>query len=876
MFAKPEKTLWNDDWQFTMKGLNTPFSEIDGEENWYNVEIPHDWLIWDTRKLYETGDGWYKKDFKISSEDLDKSIELTFDGVYMDCVVYINGEEVFEWKYGYTSFSFEIRKFVKEGYNTVHVQVRHEAPNTRWYSGAGIYRNVWLTKQNRSHIVSDGVYIISRPKRNLWKTRVQAEYTGETSIIRYTVLDAEGNCAAHAETLGDYIFEFGSPNLWTLRSPYLYTLKTELVKDGKVVDAVFNKFGFRTINFTRENGFMFNERKLKLHGVCLHHDLGALGAAFNVNALRRQLEIMKSMGVNAVRTSHNPPAPQLISLCDEMGLLVMNEAFDVWDEAKNEKDYSRFFREWYKKDVASWIRRDRNHPCVVMWSIGNEIHDTHESERGLKTAAELTAEISKHDPYCNAITTIASNYMEWENAQKVGDFIKIAGYNYGERLYDEHYENNPERVIYGSETVSCVRSRGVYHFPIDNNILTHDDGQCSDLGNSLPGYASSNEAAWVADRDRGWCGGQFIWTGTDYIGEPTPYGTKNSYFGAVDTAGLPKASYYFYKAVWSDSEPFIKLFPHWDWNEGQFIDVITYSNMGKVELFLNGESLGRRIVDLMNDDVLHAYWRVKYRKGELVAKAYDGDGDIAAVDRAVSFGDTARLKADCDFGVMCANGTDLKYITVSALDENGEFVANARDRVRVKVSGAARLVGFDNGDSTDYDSYKGDNRRLFSGQAVFIIQSCLWGGKAEVEISAKGVNGVKLNFDVLPCEKPVGVRVPAKNLYTGYVQPFKDEIPVRKIQLKADRTELDEKEPVAVVTAEIFPANADYKEIEWTCVNYSGEAVQIAEVVGDSKGATVTAKGIGSFRLRAFCRNGGDIPQVISELEMLSDGFGGR
>jgi beta-galactosidase len=801
MFRKDGKVLWNDGWRFS----------LNNKKDWRDVGIPHDWLIGNTRDLYQSGEGWYRKTFNLSGDDLKQSVEFGFDGVYMNCTVYVNDVKAFEWKNGYTPFYVDISEFIREGENTVTVSVLHESPNTRWYSGAGIYRNVWLIKQPKTHILSDGVYINANVNGEV---KTEVAYTGDADITRQSILDAE----THGLTVIN-------PILWSPANPHLYTMKTELIKNNEVVDCVYNKFGFRETGFSHENGFTLNGERFKLHGVCQHHDLGALGAAFNIHAARRQLEILRGMGVNSIRTSHNPPAAELIELCDELGFLVVNEFSDMWELSKTEFDYARFFPEWYKRDVETWVKRDRNHPSVIMWSIGNEISDTHVSERGLEVARSLHSEILKHDPLGNAGITIGSNFMAGQNAQNVADFLKLAGYNYAENLYDEHYEKYPDWFFYGSETASTVRSRGVYHLPLDTALLTHDDKQCSDLGNSVVGWGKSNEGAWIADRDRDWCGGQYIWTGFDYIGEPTPYSTKNSYFGAVDTAGLPKASYYLYRAVWNKSaEPFVKLFPHWDWNEGQLIDVITYSNVERVELFLNNQSLGVRTVDLKKDDVLHAAWQVKYAQGELVAKAYGADGGVVATDVKRSFGEAASLELEeAVYG-------DLKFITVSAVDKDGVFVENARNRIAV----SGNLLGIDNGDSTDYDGYRSNSRRLFSGQLVAIA-------KAKEELT--------FNFDT-------------------------SESPARKIELSAERRSLDNNNPSVKVSAVILPENADYKEIEWKCVLDNGVVTNIAEAEAVAGGAVVTAKGDGGFRVRAYCMNGGEFPQIISELEFSVTGMG--
>ena len=802
MFRKEGKALWNDGWQFRLD---------DGD--WQSAELPHDWLIYDTQNLYRSGTGQYRKAFVLTAGDLEQSLELYFDGVYMNCTVYINDVCVFEWKNGYTPFHFDITGHVREGENVVLVSVKHESPNSRWYSGAGIYRNVWLIRQPKAHIITDSVYIHADVSGEV---RVEAQYTGDADELRYTIEGVDGLTVAN-------------PVLWSPDNPHIYNMKTELLKSGELIDCVYNKFGFRSISFSPDDGFLLNGKPFKLHGVCQHHDLGALGAAFNVHAARRQLDILMSMGVNSIRTSHNPPAAELIELCDELGLLVVDEFTDMWELSKTEFDYARFFPQWYARDVETWIKRDRNHPCVIMWSIGNEIFDTHVSERGLEVARNLNTEVLRHDPHGNARVTIGSNFMSSQNAQNVAGLLGLAGYNYAEGLYDEHRARYPDWFIYGSETASTVRSRGIYHLPADASLLTHDDRQCSDLGNSVVGWGKSNEGAWRDDRDRRYCGGQYIWTGFDYIGEPTPYSTKNSYFGAIDTAGLPKASYYFYKAVWNrTAEPFVKIFPHWDWNRGQLIDVMTYSNVYKVELFLNGTSLGMQTVNLDTCDVFHSSWRVVYEPGELIAKAYNTDGSIIATDRTASFGDTSELRTE----ESCYGY--LRFITISAYDKNGEFAANARDRIRVSVGGNARLLGLDNGDSTDYDSYKGDNRRLFSGQLTAIVQG---DGDIEVDID-------------------------------------RSEIPVRKIELTAERRALSADNPEAAITSSVLPSNATYSDIEWKCVLDNGVVTNIAEVIPAKTGATVKAKGDGNFRLRAYCKNNSEFPQVISELEFNVTGMG--
>lgn len=874
------KVLFNDNWQFTLKETSCTLSDMETETDWHDTEIPHDWLIGNCQHLYDTGEGWYKKKFNIDSLSENDAYIICFDGVYMNSTVYVNGSEAGTWRYGYSSFSFDISGLLKEGGNTIYVQVRHEAPNTRWYSGAGIFRNVYLRKTSKIHVKENGVYISTRKMDGKWLVNVETELTFGGCDIRHTV-SRNGKTVAvingHTENERSVLkFAAQNPDIWDIKNPACYTMKTEILLEGVVLDTVTDTFGFRTIEFNPDEGFLLNGEKLKIHGVCMHHDLGALGAAFNKTALRRQLEILRSYGVNSVRTAHNMPARELIELCNEMGILVNCESFDMWELPKNEKDYARFFPEWYETDVKSWIERDRNAPCVIMWSIGNEILDTHQSERGLEVAQMLCRAVHKFDRHRNAACTIGSNFMRWGNAQNVSDYLKLAGYNYAEDLYDEHHEKYPDWFIYGSETASTVRSRGIYHLPAGTPILTHDDMQCSDYGNSVVGWGKKQEKAWTDDRDREYCGGQYVWTGFDYIGEPTPYSTKNSYFGIVDTAGFPKDSYYLYKAVWTDgnTEPFVHILPYWDFNIGEEIDVFVYSNVEDIELFFNEVSLGKQHISLEKDEVLHGEWKLKYKRGTITARAYDKSGKIVAEDTVSSFTDAATIEAVPDKMEMQADGRDLIFIEISVRDEMGIPVANARNRIKVTVNGPARLVGLDNGDSTDYDSYKADNRRLFSGKLLAIIQSTFDSGTITVSFESEGLSEKMLVLESVECEKAEGVSVVGN--YYPYLtdEPYKADVPTRKIELRTGKTDLDANNPTVLVNARILPENSTYKEIEWKCVLENGVEIGLSDIRPILDGAVITGKGDGKYKIRALCRNGGDIPSVYSEITFENTGFG--
>lgn len=879
--------LFNDGWHFTKQEIDTPIDKFTSDEiTWNEIDIPHDWLIYDANNLYETSEGWYKKDFMI--EDLDKkSISIRFEGVYMNTFVYINGELAGEWKYGYSTFEFDITNFLKVGQNTINVVVKHESPNSRWYSGAGIYRNVWLKTRALTHIVPDGIYFSTTKLEDAWKVEIETEVASkgdsENAVVLHTMIDKDGAIFCSSQNkistpsnvqVDKQEFEVKSPAIWSIDEPNLYKLKTEIIVDGEIVDVEVQNIGFRTFHFDTDEGFFLNGEWVKLHGVCLHHDLGSLGAAVNKEALRRQLEIMIEMGVNSVRTSHNMPAVELMELADEMGILINSEAFDMWELPKTEYDYARFFNDWAQRDVASWIRRDRNHPSVIMWSIGNEIYDTHAGPRGLEITKMLKQFVLDNDPKQNAMATIGSNYIAWEGAQECADELTLSGYNYGEHLYDEHHEKYPHWYIYGSETASRVQSRGIYHFPASTSVMTYDDLQCSSLENCKSGNGDRTaQTTIIQDRDAKFCAGQYIWTGFDYIGEPTPYFTKNSYFGQVDTAGFEKDSFYLYQSAWTDykDNPMVHLFPYWDFNEGQIIDIMAYSNAPKVELFFNGESLGVCEIDHKKGKKLNGSWQMPYQKGVLKAVAYDEDGNIIAEDEQRSFGDGTNIVLKPNKTQMNADGEDLIFVEISTEDDNGTFVANARNRMEVIVEGAGRLIGLDNGDSTDYDEYKGTSRKLFSGKLLAIIAAKLDAGDIDVKVKSVGFDDAELTLKALPCEVPIGVSANTENEKSAP----NSEVPVRKIELiRKGTNKLGKDNMTTVVKAELLPANATHTDLTWKVVTNSGIETNVATIDADGDTATINAVGDGHFRLRCSCNNGMAAPEVLSELEFEISGLG--
>lgn len=885
------KTLFNDQWYFSKQALSTTLMTMTSSDiQWNAVSIPHDWLIYNAKDLYENGEGWYRKNFHISDDLNQVQKFIYFEGVYMNSTVYVNGKFAGTWKNGYTSFEFDITDLLVEGDNEIMVQVIHESPNSRWYSGAGIFRNVWLRTAPKQYLVSDGIYIAPKKLDGHWEVIIETEIKDVIASnlplqVRHTILDPQGNDVLSASSDEFFVasditykdtqkIKVENPTLWDLNTAAIYKVKTQLLSSGNVIDTDENRFGFRTLKFTTKDGFFLNDKYVKIYGVCQHHDLGCLGSAVNKDATRRQISILKEMGVNSIRTAHNVHSVELMDLADEMGILILSEAFDMWERKKTTYDYARFFPEWSAKDVASWVRRDRNHPSIIMWSIGNEIYDTHADERGLELTHILRDMVLEHDPYGNGAITIGSNFMPWEGAQKCADVLKLAGYNYGEKYYYEHHEAHPDWIIYGSETASTVQSRGIYHFPLAQSVLSDDDEQCSSLGNSSTSWgAKSTEACIISDRDATFSLGQYLWTGFDYIGEPTPYHTKNSYLGQVDTAGFKKDSFYIYQAEWTNykENPMVHVFPYWDFSEGQLIDVRVCSNAPKVELFFNGLSLGTHDIDHAHGQKLVGDWQIPYTKGELKAVAYDENGVVIAEDVQRSFGDPRFLTLTPDRLDVTANGSDLVFIEINALDDEGTVVANANNRVHITVEGPGRLVGLDNGDSTDYDQYKGTSRRMFSGKLLAVVATTFETGFITVKASSKGLASSSMSFEVLP-----GDIIPGSCEPMGCPEsPVNEEVPVRKLEIVAPQgNKITPENPSITVSVNMLPINADDQEVIWRLTNVAGVDATIASLTCDGKTATITAKGDGRVYIRCAVTNGADKVRLYSHLEIDIEGIG--
>ena len=891
--------LFNDGFRFLKTPVGTTLQQAMERENEFRpVDIPHDWLIYDSQKLYEDSTGWYEKRF-FWREPEGKRAFLTFEGIYMDSAVYVNGIKAGEWKYGYSSFTLEITEYLMRGENTLFVSACFQSPNSRWYSGAGIYRNVYLRVTEPVCLETDGIYVSTKRQGEDFLLRVETQVLGGSNItikhrlyekaseVPLTLISHEGNALTYM---------VNTPQLWDTENPYLYTLHTQLYEGETLVEEENTTVGFRTASFDPKKGFFLNGRNMKLNGVCEHHDLGALGSVFNRSAMKRKFRILKEMGVNAVRSAHNMMAPEALDLADEMGILLISEAFDMWERPKNPYDYARFFGEWWQRDVKSWVCRDRNHPSVISWSIGNEIYDTHADERGQELTRMLSDAVRLYDPEGNGAVTIGSNYMPWENAQKCADIIKIAGYNYSEKYYREHHDKYPDWIIYGSETSSIVQSRGVYHFPLSAGILGDDDEQCSALGNSPASWgARSMEDCITIDRDMEFSMGQFIWSGFDYIGEPTPYHTKNSYFGQIDTAGFPKDSYYVWQSAWTDyrKAPMVHIFPYWDFNDGQKIDVRVCSNCPYVELYLNGKSLGRRRISHgpgSGRDVIADY-QVLYEKGVLEAVAFDEEGREVVRQARYSFGESDRLVITPENTQIQADGREIMFLQIGAQDSDGKPVENACDRVTVEVTGAGRLIGLDNGDSTDFDSYKGTSRRMFNGKLLAMIQAGLTPGEVKVYVSAKGLKAAEMTLQVTSPDKPLPEAYGSRNEdvkqdYYGLTameacteRPVilgnQDEIPVRKvlIRVQGERVFTPDRREIQA-EAVVLPESAQDRDVIFKAVNDSGVPSNLVTVKQEGNRVTMNALGDGEFRLRCMSKSGTDKIRLISQLEFQVQGLG--
>ncbi|WP_161979304.1 glycoside hydrolase family 2 TIM barrel-domain containing protein [Streptococcus sp. S784/96/1] len=862
-----KETQLIDDWEFSERPLTLKDTiEFCDDFEWSKISIPHDWLIFDTNQLYRNSEGWYKRKFYI--DDI-RQVSLMFEGVYPESDIYVNRSKVATHKNGYTSFDVDITPFCNIGGNELIVHVVHRSPNSRWYSGAGIYRKVWLIEKDAIHIIPNGIYLYAVPlSENEWELNVEIKLSREADSIYISCylddLVHKGKYSTNNFCI-NISWKIINPNLWSPETPYLYQFGITL--DGeRFSDSYFCQFGFKSILFDSDIGMLLNGKPIKIKGICLHHDLGLLGSAVHRSAIRRQLMLMKEMGANAIRTAHNPAATELLELADELGFLVQSEFTDVWKHSKTPYDYSIYFDKYFKKDVKDWICRDRNHVSVFMWSIGNEIYDTHGREDGLNTALELIDLVKQYDSHENAKITFGSNYLLWENTQKVADYLKLVGYNYGEELYEEHHKRYPDWIIYGSETISIVSSRGVYHFPVEEKILSDDDLQTSSLGNSTTSWGSKDlEKSLLTDIKTPYSLGQFIWAGIDYLGEPTPYHTKNSYLGQVDTAGFPKDAYFLIKSIWN-SEPMIHLYPYWDFSKGQKIDVGVVSNLHRVEVRLDDQLMFEQVLDEEDGSRrFQAMGKIKYQKGKLSAYGYDKTNQLICEQHQESFTEPIKLLARVEPVSFLFKDDEsvILYIDLEVIDELGHVVANANNTVHVSDISNVKILGLDNGDATDFTQYVTLQKRLFNGKLLCMAQVIDMTQPVRIIFESEGLYGIKLLIDIFTrtvetCE--------LKQL--NVVQPKL----IRKIELVSQ--DISQNDQSFEVEASVLPSDARTQVIEWRVTDSKGIDSNIVDYSIKDNKMRITPIADGTFYVRAGIKNDKNHIDRYSMLDFELSGYG--
>lgn len=776
------RVSFNDSWRFSRTDAPGADQPAFDDSGWRTLNLPHDWAIegpFDSKYSPETGGlpifgtAWYRKHFTIDADGRGKFFSVEIDGAMSNSTVWLNGHKLGGRPYGYSSFALDLTPYLNfGGQNVIAVRLVPEEESSRWYPGAGIYRNVWLVTTGPVHVANWGTYITTPEITNASasvaiRNEIRNEGSqGATVNVETAVLDAdhkevsrqsaETTIPAGQTTAVPLKLTVESPQRWDIARPYLYQAVTTVRQGGEVMDRYVTPFGIRTIEFSREQGFLLNGRHVKIQGVCNHHDLGALGAAVNRRAIERQLEIMKSLGVNGLRTSHNPPAPEVLEACDRMGIVVMDEAFDMWRIPKKRNGYSKYFADWAETDLRDMIRRDRNHPSIIMWSVGNEIPEQNKAN-GWETTKFLSDIAHQEDS--TRPTTSAMN--DWEAAIKnhFADQVDVQGFNYQPMHYAKIQDEHLKWVIYGSETASCVSSRGVYHMPI--TAYEKDPSlQVSSYDTVAPHWAMCPDVEFNAQEHLPNVLGEFVWTGFDYLGEPTPYGSRrdwpsrSSYFGIVDLAGFPKDRYYLYKSEWT-TDPLVHLFPHWNWpgREGQTIPVMAYTNAGEVELFLNGKSLGRKklgvdtVVIPVGQNVTPAKtftsrfrleWEVPYQPGTLRAVAYK-DGVQVATDEVHTAGAPAIIRLMPDRPQIHADGQDLSFLTVRIEDKDGNLCPLADNLVHFRVDGAGKIEAVDNGNAASVESFQADHRKAFNGLALLIIRPQTRAGSIQVQATSDGL-----------------------------------------------------------------------------------------------------------------------------------------
>ena len=775
--AQPRQEINLKTWEFSRDG-----------QAWTKVNIPHDWAIagpfdkkWDLQKVAITqngeteateksgrsgalpwiGEGWYRT--TVTLPEGYEAAELLFDGAMAEPRVTINGKEAGYWAYGYNAFRVDATPYIKAGKMDIGVHLQNLEESSRWYPGAGLYRPVTLIlKQNRS---IDDWSVFARTvslKSDEAEVAVDMTVRGHDEQVKAQIVmaDATGNMVAEAQNLAvknglvNTTLKVKAPRLWSPETPYLYTLTTRVTKDGKTLDEKQQKIGIRTIRVSREGGFQLNGQTRKLKGVCLHHDLGPLGAAINKAALIRQIRTLKEMGCDAIRTAHNMPSTWQMEICDSMGMMVMAESFDMWIYPKCKNGYARFFKEWALKDITNLVLNHRNHPSIVMWSIGNEIPEQW-SEEGRQIAKQLQGLCHQLDP----TRPVTQGMDRAEDALNSGfaQAMEVPGFNYRVHKYENNIKQLPQGFLLGSETASTVSSRGVYKFPVvvtdnsqfasyspnyDPTALTKADGQCSSYDVEYCSWSNLPDDDWVWQDDKDWVIGEFVWTGYDYLGEPTPYDeywpSRSSYFGIMDLAGLPKDRYWLYRSKWNTKEHTVHLLPHWTWPErkGEVTPVYCYTDGIEAELFVNGKSQGRiRKNPAERLDRYRLRWNnVKYEAGEIRVVAYDAQGNKIGEDSRRTAGKPTAIVAQADRKSYRADGEDLVFVTIGVADSKGVAVPTCNNELTFEVTGAGSFEAVCNGDATSLESFKQPRMKLFNGELVVVLRTGRQAGNIRLTI----------------------------------------------------------------------------------------------------------------------------------------------
>lgn len=775
------------DWKFN-KGASPEAFKVDFDDSsWQEVTVPHDWAIYGpfdkevdkqtvaitqngekvaTEKTGRTGalpyigTGWYRTEFELERFDDSKKVLLLFEGAMSEPEVFLNGQKVGEWKYGYAYFYFDVTPYINaDKKNTLAVKLSNVGKSSRWYPGAGLYRNVSVIVKNKASFDQWSTFITTPSiSKTAAKVNIKTCATGDDLRLEAKIFDAAGRELRFRESENiinntfELHFKVENPQLWSPETPYLYTAELSLFQNGQLVDQETTKFGIRSIVYSPETGFSLNGETRKFKGVCLHHDLGPLGTAVNVAALRRQLTILKDMGCNAIRSAHNMPSLEQLELCDEMGFMFLAESFDEWKKPKVENGYNRFFDEYAERDVVNLVRATRNHPSIVMWSSGNEVPDQWGSA-GVKRAKWLQDIFHREDP--TRPVTVGMDQVEAVMESGFGAIMDVPGLNYRVHLYEEAYERFPQGFLLGSETASTVSSRGIYKFPVEKaSMKTYPDFQSSSYDLEYCSWSNLPDDDFVLQDDKPWVIGEFVWTGFDYLGEPTPYDeswpSRSSYFGINDLAGLPKDRYYLYRSRWNTEDETLHILPHWNWEgrEGETTPVFVYTSYDSAELFLNGKSLGVQTKSKeTHQDRYRLMWMdVKYEPGTLKVVALDKDGNPAAEKEIKTAGKPYQLILDPDVKTLKANGEDIAFVTVSVVDKKGIPCPTATHQLDFKVTGAGEYRAACNGDATSLELFHLPTMKLFSGKLVVLVKSTENPGDIKLKVSGKGLKSAEVNL----------------------------------------------------------------------------------------------------------------------------------